>query len=219
MTTSDVRRRQTGIPPEFARLPMRMVRAATAADVYAHPRAELARLTDLGLLHRVATGFYVAVPDDRVRAEWMPGLEAAAAGIAVAAYGTDDVVVMGVSAARLHGAIPRALATAVVAVPTRHDPIRLADRQAVVRFVVRDTARLDAERLDTELGAVLVTRAEQTVLDLVKRPGLGDAEGEVWPAVEQMYRRCDPEVLAELAGAQKMRRTLARLRNRLWEQR
>ena len=219
MTTSDVRRRQTGIPPEFARLPMRMVRAATAADVYAHPRAELARLTDLGLLHRVATGFYVAVPDDRVRAEWMPGLEAAAAGIAVAAYGTDDVVVMGVSAARLHGAIPRALATAVVAVPTRHDPIRLADRQAVVRFVVRDTARLDAERIDTELGAVLVTTAEQTVLDLVKRPGLGDAEGEVWPAVEQMYRRCDPEVLAELAGAQKMRRTLARLRNRLWEQR
>lgn len=87
------------------------------------------------LLHRVATGFYVAVPDDRVRAEWMPGLEAAAAGTAVAAYSADDAVVMGVSAARLHGAIPRALATAVVAVPTLHDPIRLADRQAVVRFV------------------------------------------------------------------------------------
>ncbi|MFY2786607.1 hypothetical protein [Rhodococcus sp. MALMAid1271] len=68
----------------------------------------------------------------------MPGLEAAAAGVAVAAYSADDAddaVVMGVSAARLHGAIPRALAMAVVAVPTRHDPIRLADRQAVVRFV------------------------------------------------------------------------------------
>lgn len=147
----------------------------------------------------------------------MPDVEAAAAGLAVAAYSTDDAVVMGVSAARLHGAIPRALATAVVAVPTRHDPIRLADRPAVVRFVVRDTARLDAERIDTELGPVLVTTAEQTVLDLVKRLGLGDAEGEVWPAVEQLYRRCDPEVLAEIAEAQKMRMTLTRLQDRLGE--
>ncbi|SNT47912.1 type IV toxin-antitoxin system AbiEi family antitoxin domain-containing protein [Rhodococcoides kyotonense] len=218
MTKSAVRRRQTGLPPEFARLPMRMVRAATAAQVYAHPRAELVRLTDLGLLHRVATGFYVAVPDDRVGTGWMPGVEAAAAGVAVAAYGPDDAVVMGVSAARMHGVIPRALATAVIAVPTRHDPIRLADRPAVVRFVVRDTARLDAERIDTELGPVLVTTVEQTVLDLMKRPGLGDAEDEVWAAVEQLYRRCDRGELAEMAGAQKMRTTLLRLQARLGEE-
>lgn len=147
----------------------------------------------------------------------MPGLEAAAAGIGVAAYSADDAVVMGVSAARLHGVIPRALATAVVAVPTRHDPIRLADRQALVRFVVRDTARLDAERIDTELGAVLVATAEQAVLDLVKRPGLGDAGGEVWSAVEQSYRKGDRGVLAQIAGAQKMRTTLSRLQSRLGE--
>ncbi|MDR6909070.1 hypothetical protein J2W54_000479 [Rhodococcus fascians] len=126
------------------------MRASTAAEIYAQPRAELARLTDLGLLHRVATGFYVAVPDDLFGTGWMPGLEAAAAGIAGSAYSADGAVVMGVSAARMHGAIPRALATAVVAVPTRHDPIRLADRQALVRFVVRDTARLDAGRIDVE---------------------------------------------------------------------
>ncbi|MEW1881071.1 type IV toxin-antitoxin system AbiEi family antitoxin [Rhodococcus sp. NPDC080181] len=147
------------------------------------------------------------------------GLEAAVARIAVSAYGPDDAVVMGVSAARLHGAIPRALATAVVAVPTRHDPIRLADRLAVVRVVVSDTARLDAGRIDTDLGAVLVSTAEQTVLDLVKRPGLGDAEGVVWTAVEQLYRRCDPNVVAEIAGALTMRTTLVRLRDRLGEQR
>lgn len=175
------------------------------------PAALLVRLTDLGLLHRVATGFYVAVPDDQVGTGWMPGVEAAAAGIAIAAYGPDEAVVMGVSAARLHGANPRALATAVVAVPTRHDPIQLADRQAVVRFVVRDTARLDADRIDTDLGSVLVTTAEQTVLDLAKRSGLGDAEGEVWPAVEQFYRKCNPDVVAEIADAQKMRTTLTRL--------
>lgn len=71
---------------------MRVVRAATAAEIYAYPRAEPARLTDRGLLHRVPTGFYVAVPDDRVGPGWMPGL-AAAAGIAVAAYGFDDAQV------------------------------------------------------------------------------------------------------------------------------
>ncbi|MDJ0392390.1 hypothetical protein QMK17_03450 [Rhodococcus sp. G-MC3] len=87
----------------------------------------------------------------------------------------------------------------------------------MVRFVVRDTARLNAERMDTELGPVLVTTVEQTVLDLVKRPGLGDAEGEVWPAVEQLYRRCDPVVVAEIADAQKMRTTLTRLQDRLGE--
>lgn len=87
----------------------------------------------------------------------------------------------------------------------------------MVRFVVCDAARLDAERIDTELGAVLVTSAEQAVLDLVKRPGLGDAEGEVWPAVEQLYRRCDPKVLAEVAGAEKMRTTLLRMQARLGE--
>ena len=87
----------------------------------------------------------------------------------------------------------------------------------MVRFVVRDTARLDAERIDTELGPVLATTAEQTVLDLVKCPGLGDAEGEVWPAVEQLYRKCNPKVLAENADAQKVRKTLVRMQTRLGE--
>ena len=82
MTSGDVRRRQTGLPPEFARLPMRMVRAATAARVYPHRRAEFARLTDSGLLHRLAPVFYVAVPDDRVGADGMSALEAALAGTA-----------------------------------------------------------------------------------------------------------------------------------------
>ncbi len=87
----------------------------------------------------------------------------------------------------------------------------------MVRFVVRDTARLDAERIDTELGPVLVTTAERAVLDLMKRPGLCDAEGEVWPAVEQLYRRCDPDVVAENADAQKVRKTLVRMQTWLGE--
>ena len=146
MTSGDVRRRQAGVSSEFARLPMRTVRAATAADVYAHPRAELARLTNLGLLHRVVPGFYVAVADDRVGIAWMPGLEAAAAGVAVAAYSADETVVVGVSAARLHGAIPRALATAVVEVPTRHDSVGRSTGVGSVRCARHGTSGCGAHR-------------------------------------------------------------------------
>ncbi|MGU3432605.1 type IV toxin-antitoxin system AbiEi family antitoxin [Actinomycetes bacterium M1A6_2h] len=147
----------------------------------------------------------------------MPALEAGAAGVAVAAFGPENAVVMGISAARLHGVVPRALATAVVAVPTRHDAIRFADRPAMLRFVVRDTTSLDAERVETELGAALVTTAEQTVLDLEKRPTLGGAEAEVRAAVERLYRRCDEDVLERIAETQKMRKTLVRLRSRVDE--
>jgi hypothetical protein len=48
---------------------------------------------------------------------WTPDLHTAALGIGQADYGTGAVALMGVTAARLHGAIPRALAVAVVAVP------------------------------------------------------------------------------------------------------
>ena len=37
------------------------------------------------------------------------------------------------------------------------DLVRLADRQVVVRFVLRDNVRLNAERINTELGPVVVT--------------------------------------------------------------
>jgi hypothetical protein len=34
--------------------------------VYAHPAAQLARLERIGLLHKVAVGYYVVVPQDRI---------------------------------------------------------------------------------------------------------------------------------------------------------
>jgi hypothetical protein len=81
-----------------------------------------------------------------------------------------------------------------------------------VVFVKRDTDRLDAERLSTELGPALVTTPEQTVLDLARRPGLGDAEDQVRDAVRLLLARCDLEVLDGLATAQRARATLARAR-------
>ena len=146
--------------------------------------------------------------------EWVPSLEAAAAGIASAIYGANHAVLMGISAARVLGAIPRALATAVVAVPDQHRAIRLNDRQSVVRFVKRDTDRLDAERIETPLGPALVTTPEQTVLDLAHRPQLGDAPDEVPAAIRILYQRSDHQRLEALAANQ--RRTASLRRAESW---
>ncbi|MCK0092881.1 type IV toxin-antitoxin system AbiEi family antitoxin [Rhodococcus sp. F64268] len=203
--------RGTPLPAALARTALRTIRPRDATEVYAHPRPELARLADRGVLHRVAHGYYIVVPQDQVGRAWLPGLEAVAAGIASTIYGADNVVAMGVSAARLHGAIPRALATAIVAVPYRHRPIDLADRPATLRFVQRDTDGLDAERLDTALGPVLVTTPEQTVLDLSRRPLLGNSETEIPAAIATLYRRSDRDRLEELAQRQRMGASLRRV--------
>lgn len=207
------RSRSTPIPPRLAQAPMKTIRPRDAGDVYAHPRAEFARLTERGLLHRVANGYYVVVPQDMIGQRWMPGLEAAAAGIASAIFGADDIVVMGPSAARLHGAIPRALATATIAVPRQHREIDLSDRPAVVRFVKRHTDRLDAERIETALGPALVTTPEQTVLDLAHRPELGMVDVDIRSAVIALLARSDQQRLSTLASEQLRVASLRRAEN------
>ncbi|WP_407670481.1 type IV toxin-antitoxin system AbiEi family antitoxin domain-containing protein [Nocardia suismassiliense] len=202
------------LPSELWRAPLRTLRPQDLAGIYAQPRPEVARLVDRGVLHRVAHGYYIIVPLDYVGRTWLPELEPAAAGIASSIYGPDRTIVMGISAARVLGAVPRALATAVVAVPGQHRSIALTDRAAQVRFVRRDTEALDAERVETPLGQVLVTTPEQTVLDLARRPELGNAEIEVRPAIETLYHRSDLARLAQLATDQ--RRVAALRRAESW---
>lgn len=192
---------------------MRTFRAADASVAYAHPAPQLRRLEQSGVLHRLAHGYYTVVPQDQIGTNWMPTLEAAAAGIAAARFHPDRAPLMGVSAARLHGALPRALALAIVAAPVQHDPITLLDRLATVRFVKRDTARVDVETVTTELGRALVTSIEQTVLDLARRPRLNVAEDQIPEALRALLPRCDPEVLDELARRQRLRSALARARD------
>ncbi|MCW4354123.1 type IV toxin-antitoxin system AbiEi family antitoxin [Hoyosella sp. YIM 151337] len=202
--------RRHGLPAELARFPLSTMRPQDAASVYAHPRPQVARLVRNGDLYQPARGFYVVVPRDRVDTAWHPELEAVAAGIATAQFGEGVPVLMGVSAARLHGAIPRALATAVVAVPRQHKSIRLMDRRAVIRFVARDTEKLDAELMRTELGPVLATTAEQTLLDLAHRPGLGEATHDVPAAIRFLWQRSDPHTLDEIAASQRLKAALTR---------
>jgi hypothetical protein len=158
----------------------------------------------------LADGYYAVVPQDMLGRNWLPNLESAAAGIATAIYGFDNVVVMGLGAARLYGVIPRALSTAIVAIPRQHRPIALSDRPAIVRFVKRDTSALDAERIGTELGPALVTTPEQTVVDLAHRPTLGDNEADIPTAVTALYTRSDKQRLKRLAVEQRRLASLSR---------
>jgi predicted transcriptional regulator of viral defense system len=206
----------TGAPRELAALPLRTLRPQQAGGVYTQPRAEMRRLEQRGAVHRLAHGYYVVVPQEHVGAAWMPTLEAAAAGIATADFGPANAILMGVSAARLHGALPRAISTAVVAVPAQRNAITLADRPATIQFVKRDTARLDAERMATELGPTLVTTPEQTILDLARRPNLGGAADQVPAAIRALFARADHDLMRELAAAQHMRATLLRAQD--WAQ-
>jgi predicted transcriptional regulator of viral defense system len=190
--------------------PLGVIRPIDLAETYAQPRTEVARLTRRGLLHRLLPGYYATVPPARIRGAWLPELEAAAAGLAAAAYGPDRTVLMGLSAARQHGALPRAIAVAVVAVPRQHAPMILTDRRARVLFVQRDVERLDAERTRTELGPALVTGIEQTVLDLAHRQELGGMADEARDAVSALLPRADHTVLDQLAGDQRLRSALDR---------
>lgn len=204
------RQHSTAVPASLAARPLRTFRTGQAEDIYAYPGPEIARLHEQGLLHRLADGYYVVMPQDMLGRRWIPDLEAAAAGIATAIYGHGDIVVMGLSAARLHGAIPRALATAIVAIPRQHRPITLTDRPAVVRFVKRNTAELDAERVRTDLGPILATTPEQTILDLAHRPTLGDSATDVPAAITALYARADQDRLRQLAANQRRLASLQR---------
>lgn len=204
--------RSAGVPAALAGMPLRTFRPEQARGVYAHPRPQLARLEKLRALHRLAPGHFTVVPQEHTGSDWMPSLEAAAAGIAAAHFGAGAAPLMGVSAARLHGAIARAVTVASVAAPRQHAPIKLTDRTALVRFVKRDTGRLDVELLPTELGSAPVTTVEQTVLDLARLPAPGIAARDVAEAIRVLLRRSDETVLSDLADAQHLRAALRRAR-------
>lgn len=202
------------LPPVLLQRPLRVLRPQDAAGVYAHPRPEFARLAKTGVLHRLASGYYAVVPDDQIGRAWLPELEGVALGIAAADQGVEDVALMGLSAARIHGAIPRALGVAAVATTRHRNNLRVTDRDATVVFVRRDVRRLDCQRHTTELGQGWVTGVEQTLLDLAARPDLGGLVDEAETAIHALLPRADRPILRELATAQRRRATLNRILTR-----
>ncbi len=203
--------RYPGVPPVIAQAPLRTVRPRDV-DAYANPRKELARLEARGLVHRLAEGFYALVPQDRIGGDWLPTLEGAAAGIGAAEFGAGRYALMGLTAARLHRAIPRAIAIAVIAAPRRRETLRMTDRPATIRFLVRDITDLQVEVMQTDLGDCLVTTPEQTVLDLAHLPNIGEMEDEALAAIHALLPRCDQELMAEIAATQRLRQPFNRVR-------
>lgn len=122
---------------------------------------------------------------------------------------------MGIGAARFHGAIPRTLGSTTVVVPLQGiRPVRLAT--GTMHLVVREMERLDVTPESTELGTGFVTTPEQTVVDLLQRPGQGDAEEEALRSVPQLYPMVDPEELAALVDdAPRVRRETRRALDQL----
>ena len=67
----------------------------------------------------------MAPPDSEVlNAELRPTLEGLALGIARRDYGAKGAALMGMSAARKHGVVPRALGVGIVAVPNQRPRLR-----------------------------------------------------------------------------------------------
>jgi predicted transcriptional regulator of viral defense system len=198
------------VAPEIAQASLRTVRARDV-KTYAQSHKDLARLEARGLLHRLAEGFYVVVPHDRVGSEWRPTLEGAAAGIGAAEFGPGQYALMSLTAARLHRAIPRAIAIAVVAAPRRRRSVQMKDRQATVLFRTRDINTLQLEMMQTDLGGCLVTTPEQTVLDLAYRPNIGELEDEATAAIRSLLPRCDRDLMADIATTQRLGRAFDRV--------
>lgn len=190
------------VPMELATAEPRLIRPRDLSERYVDPGKEVLRFAESGVLLRVAHGYYAVVPERQRGTRWRPSIEAVALAIGQVDYGFDDVAAMGVSAARLLGAIPRALGTAVVAIPKQRPP--LDTDVGTVRFVKRPVGRLDVQRTQTELATGWVTTAEQTVLDLCDRPGLGDQHRrDVADAVRQLANDLDWGHIAELATRQR----------------
>lgn len=206
----------TGLPAELAQAPLRTLRPRDV-QTYTQPRVQIMRLERNGLLHRIADGYYAVVPQDRVGAGWIPTLEGVAAGVAAADFGEGNYALIGLSAARLHRAVHRAIAFAVVAAPRRRRDLHLADREATIRFLPRDIEQLRLERMTTDVGPCLVSTPEQTVLDLAHLPKLGDMQYEVCNAIDLLLRRCDQAVLAEIADEQRLNAALRRVHHRARE--
>lgn len=201
----------TGLPPALSRRPGAVFRPRDLAEVYAHPRPEVARLVRAGLLLPLARGYYARVPlGSRGDPTWRPDLHAAALGVGQTDAGEDGAVLMHLSAARVLGALPREVSVAVVALDRQRAPLQMLD--GVVHFVRREVAAIDVQRVTTALGPGLVTTAEQTLLDLAHRPDLGGVDPVVVAgAVRALTASVDWPTAARLADAQRRRATLHRV--------
>ena len=194
----------------LASLKRGVLRPRDAVDIYAQPHSEFKRWEQAGVLLKVAHGYYVHIPEASRGASWRPEIEALALGIGQADYGVNGVALMHLSAARLQGAIPRAIAVAVLAVPKQRPTLETSCGRIV--FVKRDVARLKRIKVKTELATGWCTSNEQTAVDLARRPNLVKGMSHVaQEAASFLFLLSDIEQLDILAKDQRVGPAIDRL--------
>ncbi len=197
---------------EISQRPNRVVRPGDLAGVYSNPAAELKRLAGQGVLLRLAHGYYAVPPLEWMgNRNWRPSIEATALGIAQADHGRDATALMGISAARVLEAVPRALSAGVVGVPVRRRPLRTV--VGTVHFWHRSVEPLDLQAVRTELATGWTTTVCQTLLDLADRPQRADVTlATASEAIWTLATRCDWSHLRTLAEQQRRRAAYRRAR-------
>lgn len=201
---------ETPVPRSLAARSVKIVRPRDATDTYTNPAVQFRRLADAGQLVRVAHGYYAIPPAEwSGDPHWRPTPESVALGIGIADYGRDDVVLSGISAARLLGIPPRALATAVVSIPVRRPPIKTIS--GPITFWHRSTAALDFSKVRTELATGWSATAEQALLDVADHPTLGGVPvSTATEVIRQLAPRVDWRQVHDLSLRQQKRAAYAR---------
>lgn len=198
--------------PTLASLRRGVLRPRDAAGLYTQPALQFRRLEKEGVLLKVAHGYYAHIPEASRGGPWRPEIEALALGVGQADYGVNGAVLMHLSAARVQGAIPRAIAVAVLAVPKQRPALETTCGRIV--FVKRDVARLKRIKVTTELATGWSTSIEQTAVDLARRPDLVKGMSHVArEAACALFVLSDKGMLDSLAKDQRMGPALNRLAN------
>jgi len=203
--------RATAVPAEALIYPTLMLTGVSAATVYQHPAGELRRLMKAGAILRLAHGYYCAVPVEFRDQDWSPSLESTVAGLAIAIYGPGAGIVCGLSAARVHTAIPRAIGVGHACGPRQHAAVTLTGQFGTVHFHKRDPQNLDIELWSTDVGPGHVTTVEQTILDLSTK-AFGNPKDQRADAVLNLMERADHARLEEIAELHRGRTALTRAR-------
>ena len=174
---------------------------------------DMARMEANGAILRVARGAYVLVPEAQRRPNpaWRPNIERVALGLAAATYGRNQVALIGPSAARAHGAIPRAAGVATVSYPSTR-PRDIETIVGTVRTYRRTIDKMDVVRVSNDVVNGLVTSREMTMLDLVssapKWPLLDSTRLE---ALRLLSTRVDWDLVDELASSYRKKSAQRRL--------
>lgn len=195
----------------LARLNSGVMRPRDAALFYTQPAHQFKYWEKEGVLLKVAHGYYAHIPEAKRGRDWRPEIEALALALGQADYGIHGAVLMHISAARIHGAIPRALAVAVVAIPKRRPALKTNYGRIV--FVKRNVETIKRVRIETELATGWCANIEQTALDLANRPNLIAGLSTIsQDAARNLFFRSRKEKLNALLEEQRMGTAYTRLR-------